>query len=112
MGGHLVPLRGKQVPEDHLTEVDGLAFYRGALWFVECKPDAKGLRERARLMENLVRSVGGSWSKGLMVARAWQEPPPPKSDNLVFMAWEAGEGALRFPQDLDKALKREDPSRP
>ncbi len=108
MGGNLVPPEGREALESQSTEVDGLALYRGALWFVECKPDAKSLkgRGRLRLMENLVSSVGGSRSKGLMVARSWKGSPPPKSSNLVYMAWEAGEGVLRFPQDLDKALER------
>jgi len=104
MGGRLVPLKGREALEGQSTEVDGLALYRGALWFVECKPDAEELKGRAPIMENLVTSVGGSRSKGLMVARSWEGPPPPSSPNLVYMAWEAGEGVLRFPQDLDKAL--------
>ncbi len=112
MGGHLVSLGGKEALEGQLTEVDGLAFHRGALWFVECKPDGESLLERAPLMENLVRSAGGSRSKGLMVARAWRRPPPARRDNLIYMAWEAGEGVLRFPQDLEKALERQDSSRP
>jgi len=51
-----------------------------------------------------VDSVGGSHAKGLMVARSWKGSSPPQGRNLVYMAFEAGEGVLRFPQDLDKAL--------
>lgn len=109
MGGHLVPLEGNEALNSQLTEVDGLALYRGALWLVECKPDAGSLKERATVMENLVASVGGVRSKGLMVARSWNGPPPPPGGNLVHMAWEAGEGVLRFPQDLDKALEGQGP---
>ncbi len=109
MGGHLAPLEGNEALNSQLTEVDGLALYRGALWLVECKPDAGSLKERATLMENLVASVGGVRSKGLMVARSWNGPPPPPGGNLVHMAWEAGEGVLRFPQDLDKALEGQGP---
>jgi hypothetical protein len=104
MGGHVVPLKGNAALDDQLTEVDGLALYRGALWFVECKLGARELVEQARIMENLVDSVGGSHAKGLMVARSWKGSSPPQGRNLVYMAFEAGEGVLRFPQDLDKAL--------
>jgi hypothetical protein len=106
MGGHVVPLKGNAALDDQLTEVDGLALYGGALWFVECKLSARELVEQARIMENLVDSVGGSHAKGLMVARSWKGSSPPQGRNLVYMAFEAGEGVLRFPQDLDKALER------
>jgi hypothetical protein len=97
-------LKGNAALDDQLTEVDGLALYGGALWFVECKLSARELVEQARIMENLVDSVGGSHAKGLMVARSWKGSSPPQGRNLVYMAFEAGEGVLRFPQDLDKAL--------
>lgn len=104
MGGHLEPLKDDADLDNQHTEVDGLALYRGALWFVECKLDARELVKQARIMENLVDSVGGSHAKGLMVARSWKGSSPPQGRNLVYMAFEAGEGVLRFPQDLDKAL--------
>ncbi len=109
MGGHLVPQEGKEALDSQLTEVDGLALYRGALWFVECKPDAASLKGRAPLMKNLVASVGGSRARGLMVARSWKGKPPQDagSSNLVFLAWEVHgsvPGVYRFPQELEKAL--------
>jgi hypothetical protein len=104
MGGHLEPLKDDADLDNQHTEVDGLALYRGALWFVECKLDARALVEQAPIMESLVDSVGGSHAKGLMVARSWKGSSPPQGRNLVYMAFEAGEGVLRFPQDLDKAL--------
>ncbi|MGC8875553.1 hypothetical protein [Thermus sp.] len=106
MGGHLVPLGdGALAPQS--TEVDGVFFHRGTLWFVECKPDAASLKGRAPLMRNLVASVGGSRARGLMVARSWEGGSAPSSPNLVYMALEVGEGVqgvYRFPQDLEEAL--------
>ncbi|SDE85856.1 hypothetical protein SAMN04488243_11349 [Thermus arciformis] len=110
MGGHLVPLGGNEALAPQSTEVDGVFFYRGALWLVECKPRDEGLRERALLMGELVRSVGGVGARGLMVARRWREAPPPASPNLVYMALEGGEGVpgvYRFPQDLGEVLSRD-----
>ena len=108
MGGHLVPLGGNEALAPQFTEVDGVFFHRGALWFVECKPTDEGLRERAPIMAELVRSVGGVEARGLMVARRWRGAPPPASPNLVYMALEGGEGVgvYRFPEELEKALSR------
>jgi hypothetical protein len=41
-----------------------------------------------------------------MVARSWKGSSPLQGSNLVYMAFEAGEGVFRFPQDLEKALER------
>ncbi|GAA5335340.1 MULTISPECIES: hypothetical protein [Thermus] len=108
MGGNLVPLGGREDLGGQNTEVDGVLLYRGALWFLECKPTARELRKRAPFMESLVQGVAGTQGKGLMLARDWgNAPPPERSPRLVYMALrvpEGVEGVHRFPEDLDKVL--------
>lgn len=90
MGGHLVPLGGNEALAPQSTEVDGVFFHRGALWFVECKPTDEGLRERAPIMAELVRSVGGVEARGLMVARRWRGARLRRAPTWSTWPWRAG----------------------
>ncbi len=107
MGGHLEPLGGDGALDSQLTEVDGVAFHQGTLWFVECKPTDKDLRERAPLMAELVRSVGGREARGSWWPAPGRGALRPREPNLVYMALEGGEGlqgVYRFPQALEGVL--------
>ncbi len=107
--GRLEPLRGQEnLGDDQAPELDGLVYYRGQLFPVECKPTPNAkFWGRVEFMESLARSVGGSRGRALLVVNTWRGDLRRSSRHLVYLALRPEglpEGVKRFPEDLGEVF--------
>ncbi|WP_337845335.1 hypothetical protein [Thermus sp.] len=108
LGGRLVPLGDSGWGDDQVTQVDGLAYYKGQLWPVECKQDRGALADRADTMKELAKRLGGSRGRALLVVARWRGEVPPADPALIYLALEPKslpEGVLPFPEGLGEVFR-------